>query len=364
MRLRLFDFRNYQTLKIETEGRPVVLTGPNGAGKTNVLEALSFLAPGRGLRRAKLSEVARHGTPAWALAARIEGGSGPVEIGTGNEEGGERRIVRIDGEPARTQSALAEIVGLVWLTPSMDRMFGESAGGRRRFLDRLVLGIDPGHAARSARYERALRQRNRLLEEGGADPAWLAALEVSLAEDGIAIEAARRAYLVLLNQACRAGIGPFPAASLALSGSMEDWPVETDMDGARTRFRDVLAASRRDDSAGGGSRIGPHRSDLLVRHADKDMPARDCSTGEQKAVLIAIVLGHARVQAEERGRPPLMLWDEIAAHLDETRRAWLFDEMCALPGQSWLTGTDLSSFEAFAGRAQFFQVRDGALLAQ
>jgi len=363
VRLMLEEFRSYRALRLEVDRRPVVLTGPNGAGKTNILEALSFLAPGRGLRRARLDDVARReagkGAP-WAVAARLESDSGPLDIGTGREAGAERRVVRIAGEPARSQAALAEVVSLVWLTPTMDRLFGEGAGGRRRFLDRLVMGLDPGHARRSVAYEHGLRERARLLAEGRSDDAWLAALEGTMAREGAAIAAARRAWAEKLDAACGLRAGPFPAARVALTGTVEDWLATQPAAEAEARFRDSLAQGRARDAIVGGAAVGPHKSDLVLRHADRDLPVEQCSTGEQKAVLVRLLLAQARVQRAERGQAPLLLLDEVVAHLDEERREALFDELAALPGQSWLTGTDAALFAPLAGRAQMFRLEAGA----
>jgi DNA replication and repair protein RecF len=365
VRLSLSDFRCYSSLRLEADARPVVLTGANGSGKTNILEALSFLVPGRGLRRAKLGDVARRdageGAP-WAVAARLERSKGDtaetVDVGTGREPGSERRLVRIDGQAARSQAALSDVASALWLTPAMDRLFSEGAGGRRRFLDRLVLGLDPAHASRAAAYDHALRERAKLLREGRRDPSWLSLLEERMAREGAAMAAARKATVARLNEACRLGIGPFPAALLSVRGTVED-----DLDGrteaeAAEALRAALAAARRRDEESGTTAIGPHRSDLVVRHGVKDQPAEQCSTGEQKAILIAIVLGQARIQASLRGLPPILLLDEVTAHLDQSRRVALFDELCALPAQSWLTGTDRSLFAEMGDRGQFFRVRD------
>ncbi|MDR3440446.1 DNA replication/repair protein RecF [Telmatospirillum sp.] len=374
VRLTLSDFRCYSFLRLEADPRPVVLTGANGAGKTNILEALSFLAPGRGLRRARLAEVTRReagDNAPWAVAARLEKPAGSretsdgtaetVEIGTGREVGSERRLVRIDGQPARSQAALSDVVSTLWLTPSMDRLFTDGAVGRRRFLDRLVLGMDPAHATRATAYEHSLRERARLLKEGRFDPAWVALLEERMARDGTAMALARRTTVASLNEACRKGIGPFPAARLTVVGSVEDSLETLDPAEAETKLRAALAAARRRDFEAGATTVGPHRSDLQVRHGNKDQPVEQCSTGEQKAVLVAIVLGQARIQANQRGLPPILLLDEVTAHLDQTRRAALFDELCALSAQSWLTGTDVSLFAELGDRGQFFRVHDAQL---
>jgi len=366
LRLTLSDFRSYAHLRLETDSRPVVLFGLNGAGKTNILEALSFLAPGRGLRRAKLSDVARQaageGAP-WAVAATLRRDRDLVEIGTGREVGSERRGVRIDGQTAKGQGALADLLSALWLTPVMDRLFVEGAGGRRRFLDRLVYGFDAAHGSRATTYEHAMRERTRLLKAGRADPSWLAALEATMAERGTAMALARRRVVQDLNEACRQGIGPFPAAELVVAGSVEDWLAEDSPQEAEQKFLALLRNGRRRDEAAGAATEGPHRSDLRVRHLTREMAAEFCSTGEQKALLISVVLAQARVRAARLGSAPMLLLDEVAAHLDEVRRAALYDELCALGAQSWLTGTDAGLFEAFGERAQKFAVKDGVLSA-
>ena len=373
VRLALTDFRCYQALRLETDGRPVVLTGPNGAGKTNVLEALSFLAPGRGLRRARLAEVGRRvhpGAPGapWAVSATVLGLDGPVAIGTGLAAGdeGERRVVRIDGAPQRGQAGLGEIVAAVWFAPEMERLFGEGPGQRRRFLDRLVFGFDPAHAGRLQRYDRALRERVRILSDAreqsrAADPAWLDGIEQTLAETGIAIAAARGETAARLNAACADGIGPFPAALLRIDGEVERWLDSGPALAAEDRLRAALAASRTQDAETGGASAGPHRSDLLVDYAARGVPAAQCSTGEQKALLLSIILANARLVALARNQAPLLLLDEVASHLDAARRAALFDEIRALGAQAWLTGTDPSVFAPLARHAQFFNV-DNAVI--
>lgn len=363
-RLALTRFRSYDSARLEADGRPVVLFGENGAGKTNLLEALSFLAPGRGLRRARLAECDRvGGAGPWGVAATVEGPRGPVRLGTGREEGEERRQVRVDGAAAKSQAALAEHVNVVWLTPQMDGLFREGAGNRRRFLDRLVFGFDPEHAQRVAIYDNAMRERARLLKEGAGDPAWLAALEDRMARYGVAIAAARRDVAQRLDAACATAAGPFPRARLAAAGTVESFLAEGPALEAEDRVRAGLAASRRQDAETGGAALGPHRSDLLVSDA-RGLPAAQGSTGEQKALLVAIVLAHARLQAQLRGATPLLLLDEIAAHLDATRRAALFDALLALDAQAWLTGTDAALFAPLGGAAQFVRVADGTLIPQ
>jgi DNA replication and repair protein RecF len=359
VRLSVSEFRCYSSLRLEVAPRPVVLTGPNGAGKTNILEALSFLAPGRGLRRCRLSEVARQGSaqPGWAVSATVKRDDGAVELGTGRDGGSERRLVRIDGKPARSQAALGEWLSVLWLVPAMDRLFTDSAGGRRRFLDRLVLGLDNGHAARAGAYDHAMRERSRLLREGRRDKSWFDALEAAMASHGVQMVLARHQAIERLNAACRLGIGPFPAAEMRLEGQIDEQLAGLGAAGAESWLRDRLAAMRGQDEVA----AGPHRSDFLVRHRDKDLPAHLCSTGEQKALLLSILLAQARLQTELRGLPPILLLDEVAAHLDAVRRAALWDELEALGLQSWMTGTDESLFAELGGRGQFFGVAEGRI---
>jgi len=368
-RLVLTDFRNYREARLTLGTEPVVLTGPNGAGKTNLLEALSFLAPGRGLRGAKLTEIDRRPgsgcdprDSGWAVAAVVATPRGPLRVGTGRDHSaGERRVVRIDGEPVRGQMALAERLGVVWLTPPMDRLFLEGPGERRRFLDRLVLGLDPAHASRVSAYEQALRERSRLLRDGLADPAWLTALEEVMAEQGVAVAAGRRDTVQRLDHACAEAEGPFPRARLELVGTVEGWLEEMPALAAEASFAAALAANRQSDEQAGGAAIGPHRSDLAVSLAKKGIAAEFASTGEQKALLIAILLAHSALQQTMRGEPPLLLLDEIAAHLDASRRAALFESLARLDSQAWLTGTDVALFAPLRRQAQFLSVHDGTL---
>ena len=376
-RLALTDFRGYGAARLMLEPRPVVLTGPNGAGKTNLLEAVSFLAPGRGLRRAKLGEIDRRVPPArptalppgaWAVAAAVAGTRGATEIGTGRDaqsETGERRLVQIDGNASRTQAALAEQLCVIWLTPQMDRLFTEAASARRRFLDRLVYGFDPAHAHRVGAYEQAMRERARLLadEQRPADSAWLAALEARMAEHGIAVAVSRRDTVARLDEAASETRGAFPAARLALEGEIEAWLDTMPALAAEEEFARRLAAARRADAAAGATTLGPHRADLAAIHGTTHMKASQCSTGEQKALLIGIVLAFARLMARRRGEVPILLLDEVAAHLDATRRDALFAELAASRGQAWLTGTDKSLFDGMAGTAQFLTVADAVITA-
>ncbi len=373
----LTDYRNYASAQLVPAGQNVVLSGANGAGKTNVLEAISFLAPGRGLRRARLTEITRcdvegdcNTAPSrtWAVAARLSGPDGKVDIGTGIDPDAtgvrERRAVRIDGQPEKAQSVLADHAAVVWLTPQMDGLFLDGPGGRRRFLDRLIYASDPAHAGRVTAYEQAMRERARLLADKGlnADPGWLDALEENMVGKGMAVAAARRDMVGRLSAFTTTEAGPFPVAELSLIGGPEGWLDEGPALAAEDRFRDLLREDRGQDARDGRTRNGPHRTDLLVHHGTKGRPASVCSTGEQKALLIGLVLAHARMQASERGRRPILLLDEIAAHLDHERRAALFDLIEALETQTWMTGTDASLFDGMRGRAAFFNVTDGAIV--
>ena len=370
-RLVLTNFRNYRETKLVIDTAPVVLTGPNGAGKTNLLEAISFLAPGRGLRTAKLADIDHQPSPGkdevtggWAVSAVVATRRGSVRIGTGRDATlGERRIVRIDGEQVRGQAALGELLGVLWLTPSMDRLFVEGPAGRRRFLDRLVLGVDPAHGSRVAAYEQALRERSRLLRDGPGDPSWLMALEEVMAEQGVAVAAGRLEAVQRLDRACAEADGPFPRARLVLSGTVENWLEAMPALAAEARLICSLSANRQNDAQAGGALLGPHRSDLRVNLAKSGIAAELASTGEQKALLISILLAHARLQREVRGEAPLLLLDEIAAHLDASRRAALFDVLLQLDSQAWLTGTDEPVFAPLRRESQFLAVRNGRLAA-
>lgn len=365
-KLTLTDFRNYATLTIDLAPGAVVFSGDNGAGKTNLLEAISLLTPGRGLRRAPYADVAREGGDGgFALHARLDGPDGQIEIGTGisvgEGEGGRR--VRINGATARSAEDMLEWLRVVWLTPAMDALFTGPAADRRRFLDRLVLAIDPGHSQRALDYEKAMRGRNRLLTEGSRDDRWFEAIETQMAETGVAIAAAR-AELVRLLAAMIDRLpdtGPFPQADISLSGDLETEVSAAPAVDVEERFRRALAGGRDRDRAAGRTLEGPHRSDLLVRHRPKAMPAELCSTGEQKALLVGIVLSHARLTGEMSGMTPILLLDEIAAHLDGGRRAALFSILEDLNCQAFMTGTDAALFSSLKGRAQFLTVDHGTV---
>ena len=359
-RLALTDFRSYERLDLALDGRAVFVFGPNGAGKTNLLEAVSLLTPGRGLRGASLAEVGRR-TPgetrgrAWAVAATLDMDGEPARLGTGVElAGASRRAVRLEGEPVRP-GRLSDFQRQVWLTPAQDRLFLEGAGDRRRFFDRLVFAAEPAHAAHALAYDKAQRERMRLLVDGGADPVWLDALELRLAQAGALMADARaRALEALAAEIGDRGDRPFPQATLELTG---EWEGLAQAGVALTEIEDRLArafAHGRDrDAAAGRALIGPHRGDLEIRHAEKDRPAAECSTGEQKALILNLILAQAaRLSRAESAPNPILLLDEVAAHLDRRRRAALFDEITALGLQAFLTGTDEHLFEDLRGRAQ------------
>ncbi|MEO7564833.1 MAG: DNA replication/repair protein RecF [Sphingomicrobium sp.] len=339
-RLALTDFRNHELALLEPGGGFVLLTGPNGAGKTNVLEAVSLLTPGRGLRRASYVEIARRDGPAgFGVAARL---ADDTEIGTGTDPiAPERRQVRINGAGAAVNS-LSERLAVLWLTPAMDRLFTGPASDRRRFLDRLVLALEPGHATHASRYEAAMRARNKLLADlPSADPQWLTALELAMAEHGAAVGEARVRTVEALRQKIAGSVdGDFPSAALDV-----DWDGAGDM---ATR----LATSRKRDSAAGRATEGPHRQDLVVSFAAKAIPAAQSSTGEQKALLLGLVLAHAELVAERRGAPPILLLDEVAAHLDPKRRSVLFDRLVS-HGQIWMTATEADLFDGIASASRF-----------
>ncbi len=368
MRLTLTNFRSYARCEIRASGRPVVLAGPNGAGKTNVLDAISLLSPGRGLRGARLSEHTRRAPSAqagglWGVAATIACGSEGYDVGTGlviGPNGSERRQVHLNGAPAANAADIAEIVQMAWLTPAMDRLFIEGASGRRRFLDRLVFGFLPAHARAVTRYETAMRERARLLKFGPRDPAWLDALEQEMTEAGIPLSIGRAQTVARLNRALaeRGAAGAFPCAELELA-SEADALVAEHGEGAASHFRERFARLRMRDAESGRTNFGPHLSDLAVRHTRKRAAAAECSTGEQKAMLVSIVLAHAWENAHMRdGRAPILLLDEIVAHLDAYRRAALFDEVLSLGAQAWMTGTDIEVFSPLKGGADLFAVAD------
>lgn len=340
--LVLSHFRSHRSARLEFDGRPVALVGPNGAGKTNILEAMSLLSPGRGLRRAGAEDLARRPESiGWKISAGISGLSAAHEISTW-AEGGARQL-QIDGKTA-PQLALARILRMLWLVPNMDRLWIEAAEGRRRFLDRMVLSFLPEHGEAVLAYEKAMRDRNRLLKDQISDPFWYGALEAQMAVTGARIEAGRRQTIARLMQAQDGAATAFPRAELTLArpeGEGED-------------LAGALAAGRRRDMAAGRTLSGPHRADLVAVFAARGVAADQCSTGEQKALLISLLLANARALAEDLGRPPVLLLDEVAAHLDPGRRAALYDELCALGAQAIMTGTEAGLFESLGARGQCF----------
>ncbi len=360
-RLELGQFRNYRRLVLETDDRPVVLFGPNGAGKTNLLEALSLLAPGRGLRGARLAEMDRRDGGPFRIAARLAGPAGPVEIRIRHRPEEGRRRIELDGRGLAGSAELADVVTAVWLTPAMDRLFLEGPAARRRLLDRLTLAVDPGHGRRVAAFERALRERLRLLTGPRADPAWLAVLERRIAALAVAILAARRQVVAgLAGELARPVMG-FPALALEVRGGLEAEVAGLSALAAEEHYAARLGALRRRDAELGRTTLGPHRSDLLVRAGDSGEPAARCSSGRQKAMLCALLLAQIRLARAWRGQLPLVLLDEPMTHLDADRRRALAEAVVALGCQAWFTGTDREAFAPLAGRARFLHV-DGARL--
>lgn len=372
-RLTLAGFRSYTALALELAPEPVVLTGANGSGKTNVLEAVSLLAPGQGLRQAPLPDLAQAGGDgSWSVSARVHTAIGPVIIGTGQTPAGEGerasgRLVRIDGDAKSGSGALADYVEMVWVTPATDGLFTGPASERRRFLDRLIVCFDSGHRTRAGRFERAMAQRNRLLSDGVTRGAQLDGLEVVMAEMGIAIAAARAEAVaglasVIDARRARDPESPFPWSEVRLEGTIDqDLSARAAVD-VEDAYARTLRNVRERDCAAGRALDGPHRSDLAVTHGPKATAARHASTGEQKALLMGLLLAHAELVAERRdGMTPMLLLDEVTAHLDADRRAALFDELLRLGAQAWLTGTDHQAFASLSGRAQFWRVGDGAV---
>ncbi len=368
-RLTLTDFRNYAALRLEPKARLVALTGANGAGKTNVLEAISLLAPGRGLRGLPFEDLARQaGSGGWAIAAEVEEANGPVNLGTAwsgqseTGEGGGRQVV-IDGEAQRGSGALGEHMRLLWLTPAQDRLFAGPASDRRRFLDRMVTASDPEHAARITVFEKVMRERNLLLEETRPDPAWLSSLEAHMAEAAVAISAARLVGLEALQTHIEEArqTSSFPWAEVAVEGEIEALVAQKPAVQVEDEYRRILGDSRGLDRAAGRTLRGPHRSDMNVVHGPKRMAAGQCSTGEQKALLIGLVLAQARAVKAGAGVAPILLLDEVAAHLDRARRKSLLEALAALGSQGWMTGTDAQLFEAIGESGAIFHVEDGRI---
>jgi DNA replication and repair protein RecF len=377
-RLTLTDYRNYAALEWRPSARLTVLTGPNGSGKTNLLEAVSMLSPGRGLRRARIAELARTGgSGSWAVAARLARGEDAFAVGTGTfvtsrdgtgqdgDRATERRSFRLDGEAPRTQADVAARLAIVWLTPQMDTLFQESASGRRRFLDRLVWALEPAHAREAASHDTAMAGRNRLLAAGRADPAWLAGLEASMARHAVALAAARAAFVSRLNEAPLpeppTAEAAFPRARLTVADPIAERLASAPALAVEAWLRGELAQRRRADAAAGGASLGAHRADLRMADAISGVDAACASTGQQKAMLIGIVLAHALLIAEARGFAPILLLDEPLVHLDAARRAALFAALQALPAQALLTGTDPEIFAPLQGSAGFLSLAEGLL---
>ncbi|MEN8709172.1 MAG: DNA replication/repair protein RecF [Paracoccaceae bacterium] len=356
-RLTLSHMRSYVSFDQEFDARPVAIYGANGSGKTNILEALSLLSPGRGLRRASSADIARRPTSiGWKVQARLWDGQRPREINLRTEPR-QSRSIQIDSKAA-SSSALAQLAGFIWLTPAMDRLWIEGADGRRRFLDRITLSLYPEHAEQSLTYEKAMRERNRLLKEGMHDAHWYRALERQMAQAGAQIQAHRRAALDQISTAQSQVTGHFPQGDFDLFQG--DTPYEETQDG----LIQGLAQSRAMDLRAGRTLIGPHRADVTAIYRAKEMPAAECSTGEQKALLLSMVLANARALQRRDGRAPIMLFDEVAAHLDAGRRAALYDEVSATGAQAWLTGTGPELFEALGPRAQYLEMREENNISQ
>jgi DNA replication and repair protein RecF len=367
-RLTLSNFRNYRAAILEAGSRPIVLYGPNGAGKTNLIEAISFLAPGRGLRRATLEEVAcNEGDGAWAVSAEVEGALGLATLGTGIERPAEdgataQRKYRIDREPVGTPAAFSDHVRIIWMVPAMDSLFTGAPAERRRFLDRLATAIDSEHASRVNAFERALRSRNRLLEDPRPDAHWLDAVEHETAELAVAVASLRAETVGRLRAALSARAqSAFPPADIALDGWMESLLPGEPAVVVEQRYREKLRDNRGRDAAAGRTLDGPHLTDLAVVYAQKGIAAADASTGEQKALLIGLVLAHARLVAEMTGSAPILLLDEVVAHLDPSRRMALYGELAQLGAQVWMTGADPALFVEIKGQATSVEVQSGHL---
>ncbi len=372
-RIQLKNFRNYADLVLSLSHEPVVLTGPNGSGKTNLLEAVSLLAPGQGLRRSPFPDLARAGGDGgWSVAAKIHTALGSIDAGTGlvaSPSNTDRtgRIVRIDGVNQSGSGALADYVEMVWLTPASDGLFTGPASERRRFLDRLILCFDTAHAKLSGRYERAMQSRNRLLADGSRDHAQLEGFERIMAETGVAIAAARNEAIaalegVIARRHARDPCSPFPWSRIALAGTLESGLATTAAVDVEDQYARALIQMRERDRAAARTLEGPHRTDLVVAHGPKDMAAKLCSTGEQKSLLLGLVLAHAELIAERQdGLAPILLLDEVTAHLDEHRRAALFAELLHLGSQAWMTGTDRAAFSALGGKATMLEVTEGGV---
>ena len=357
--LTIQDFRNYDGCRLEIDAPKVLLLGENGSGKTNLMEAVSLLAPGRGLRRAKAEHLPRQttGRSDWTVSARVTSGGETVTLGTGvrADSDGPRRVMRRDGETV-SQAEVGRLFSVSWLTPRMDGIFIDSPGARRRFLDRLVIAFDPAHIGRTSRYEKMLRERTTLLSEGRGDEAWLSAIEASLAESAVAVTAARQSLISDLNAEAAEGWFGFPGVALRLDGTLESWLEEGSALAAEDRF---IADARARRAAGDPGLAGPHASDMSACNSQSGLSASLASTGQQKALLIAVVLAHARLQARRLRRPPVLLLDDVVAHLDMARRGALFDAVDAVGGQTWFSGTDEDDFTGLEAQPVRIEAPDG-----
>jgi DNA replication and repair protein RecF len=368
--LSLSNFRNYDSERIEISQQPVVITGANGAGKTNILEAISLLSVGRGLRRAKLSDISNVAAGQnWAISANLNGKLGHVKIGTGigNDglEDNDKRLVKIDGKITRGQAELARHVSLIWLTPQMEQLFIEGASAGRKFLDRLVFSFDAEHASRVNEYEYHMRERNKLLQYGRADAGWLATTEQKMAGCAAAIATARLSTCEHINHMIASSPLSFPKGLLNVSGFVEDsLKAGNPAMEAENSLKNMLESSRNYDAASGRTSYGTHRSELGVIHIEKSMPAESCSTGEQKALLLSIILAQARSGSIWHRTIPIILLDEVVSHLDATRRLELFEEICDIGAQTWMTGTDAQLFAGLKEKAQFFKVENGKIFKE
>ena len=368
-KLTLTQFRNYTAARVDIDHNMVILTGANGAGKTNLLEAVSLLTPGKGIRNAGLSDMRHknaHASEFWAVAAEFQTDTGMLHIGTGEDRQKRKRIIRINGENAKSQAALAEHTSAIWLTPQMDGLFLDSPSARRRFLDRLCFNFDPAHVGRSHKLDKAVRERSKILRNHGAhaDTLWLDTLEKTIADCSVAISAARQNMIERLQIACQKlnqSDAVFPIPEMQVQGWLEDALANQPAIKVEENMRQSLTDARQIDSQIGGASFGAHKSDWQVHHHAQNMPAAQCSTGEQKALLISIMLANAHISQAENGFTPLLLLDEIVAHLDATRRAALFDILNEMQAQTWISGTDLSLFDTLHKQAQFLTVENGAI---
>lgn len=371
VQLTLTSFRSYDQARLECDVCPIVLTGANGAGKTNILEAISWLSPGKGLRRASLGEVANCKMPSrpWGVAGILQKEGAVIDLATGLDpqallQGRERRVVQIDQKPVRGQAGLAEHANVLWLTPQMDRLFLEGASERRRFVDRLVYSLDPSHSKRVQAYDYAMRERSRLLRDGQFDPEWLSILERRMAEEGVAVAVARRDFLNELSGSFNVEGSIFPTPCVSMQGAVDEWLEQDAAVDVESRLAQDLQLRRTKDAERGGASVGPHRSDFEVIMVTSGQKAASCSTGEQKALLIAIVLSAARLTIQQGQSVPILLLDEVVAHLDALRREALLFELLELGIQSWLTGTDSERFQFLHGQAQFFHVEKSTITPQ